>query len=404
MNDRYRLPEVLGGAEYESVGKHGDMVGFDFPNFPDRMWLPASVVIKVEPPLEEPRTMGSVVQIDGAGLWVLSYSSPDTRWLGIHSRDLKSWTELCELGTPVRLVPQGHLTAALEYIKRAEEIVQRYGETTFRLGFHDSVTEPYEKAIADKDRRTRMIYVARHRAPEPSRRLFLAAAILLLGPLLPVALATPAHAQPVESNTSAARIVYPRHGEGVIAMTARTCGTAAPWRSVATANRIYGPAFVIYYGRAYTVSCVRPASTTASRSTAPRITSTWTHPLPGSTCVSGWGAPRSGHTHKGLDFPKPSGTPIRAAAAGRVVLVKWSDGAGWYVMLDHGRYNTVYMHMVRRSFLRVGTTVRAGASIGYVGRTGDATGNHLHFEVHDGVWHPINPAPFLRAHSVRVGC
>ena len=63
MNDRYRLPEVLGGAEYESVGKHGDMVGFDFPNFPDRMWLPASVLIKVEPPLEEPRTMGSVVQI-----------------------------------------------------------------------------------------------------------------------------------------------------------------------------------------------------------------------------------------------------------------------------------------------------------------------------------------------------
>ena len=73
-------------------------------------------------------------------------------------------------------------------------------------------------------------------------------------------------------------------------------------------------------------------------------------------------------------------------------------------MLNHGTYQTVYMHMRTRSFLRVGQSVRAGQTIGYVGRTGDATGPHLHFEIHRGAWHPFNPAPFLRARGVRVGC
>jgi len=252
---------------------------------------------------------------------------------------------------------------------------------------------------------TRMSYTGTHRAPEPTRRCspLFAVVALAFATAFAVAMPTPAYAQPVESHTSTARSVYPHRGEGLIALTARVCGTSATWRNVATANRVYGPAFVIYYGRAYTVACTRPASTTASRSTASR-SSAWVHPLPGSTCISGWGAPRNGHLHKGLDFPKPSGTPIRAAHAGSVKTVTYSGGAGWYVMLNHGTYQTVYMHMRTRSFLRVGQSVRAGQTIGYVGRTGDATGPHLHFEIHRGAWHPFNPAPFLRARGVRVGC
>jgi len=254
-----------------------------------------------------------------------------------------------------------------------------------------------------------MSYIGVHRAEpaQPSRlRLPLLAAALLFGAFLPVALATPAHAQPVESNTSAAaaRVVYPRWGEGVIAMTTRTCGTSAPWRSVAAVNRIYGPAFVIYYGRAYTVSCTRPASSTASRSTAPTATG-WVSPLPGASCSSGY---RTGArpSHNGIDLARPSGTPIRAAHAGRVLIVRWQSGAGWYVALNHGTYKTVYMHMRSRSFLSVGASVRAGQTIGYVGSTGNSTGPHLHFEVQVApmwTWSSYrSPAPFLRARGVRV--
>ena len=133
----------------------------------------------------------------------------------------------------------------------------------------------------------------------------------------------------------------------------------------------------------------------------------WVAPLPGGlNCVSGWGATRPGHTHKGVDLPKPSGTPIRAAHAGTVSLVRWQAyGAGWYEVINHGAYQTVYMHQRSRPPLRVGTRVSAGQVIGYVGSTGHSTGPHLHFEVHHGAWHPINPAPFLRARGVPIrGC
>ena len=85
--------------------------------------------------------------------------------------------------------------------------------------------------------------------------------------------------------------------------------------------------------------------------------------------------------HKGLDIAAPSGTPIVAAAEGKVVTAAYSSSAGNYVMISHGNgLYTVYMHCSRLA-VKEGDTVSAGQVIAYVGSTGISTGAHLHFGV-----------------------
>lgn len=100
--------------------------------------------------------------------------------------------------------------------------------------------------------------------------------------------------------------------------------------------------------------------------------------------------------HAGLDFRGPIGTPIFAAAKGRVSFVGVKQGYGNCIEIDHGNgLMTRYAHM-SRFVARPGQMVEAGASIGAIGSTGRSTGPHLHFEVriHD---RPVNPRPFLEA-------
>lgn len=204
-----------------------------------------------------------------------------------------------------------------------------------------------------------------------------------------------------------------RAGDWLSKIAATRCGSPGKWKEIYQASRsvVGNNPNLIFPGQVLTVPCasaqvakpLRKAPVKATRSTRTSATG-WVHPLPGSTCISGWGANRGNHSHKGLDLPARSGSRIRAAHSGVVTSVTWQSGAGWYVMLDNGRYLTVYMHMRARSFLRVGQRVGAGQTIGYVGSTGNSSGPHLHFEVHTSPWHPINPAPFLRSQGVRVGC
>ncbi len=86
--------------------------------------------------------------------------------------------------------------------------------------------------------------------------------------------------------------------------------------------------------------------------------------------------------HKGVDFAAPIGTPVHAAASGRVIVAGQQGGYGNVVMLQHaGGRSTVYAHLSRFApGVKHGSLVRQGDVIGYVGMTGWATGPHLHYE------------------------
>jgi len=98
--------------------------------------------------------------------------------------------------------------------------------------------------------------------------------------------------------------------------------------------------------------------------------------------------------HEGLDFPSESGTPIVAAASGKVIFADVHPQYGKMVEVDHGNgLVTRYAH-ASRLFVKEGDFILRGQKIAAVGSTGRATGPHLHFEVRlNGV--PQNPARFL---------
>ena len=107
--------------------------------------------------------------------------------------------------------------------------------------------------------------------------------------------------------------------------------------------------------------------------------------------------------HGGIDFAAPAGTPIYAAAGGYVSVAGWSTGGyGNYVVIYHGTmndgkaYSTLYGHMSRIA-AKQGTYVKQGDIIGYVGSTGNSTGNHLHLEVWQGKSNAgrVNPRSYI---------
>ena len=98
--------------------------------------------------------------------------------------------------------------------------------------------------------------------------------------------------------------------------------------------------------------------------------------------------------HTGQDFGAPTGTPIRAAADGRVLIASVRGGYGNTTVIDHGHsLSTLYGHQ-SQFLVEEGQQVKAGEVIGRVGSTGMSTGPHLHFETRvRGV--PVDPANFI---------
>ena len=86
--------------------------------------------------------------------------------------------------------------------------------------------------------------------------------------------------------------------------------------------------------------------------------------------------------HRGVDYAAPRGTPIKAAGDGKVIFRGTKSGYGKVVIVQHGgNITTLYAHMSGfNAKARLGTRVRQGQVIGYVGMTGLATANHLHYE------------------------
>jgi murein DD-endopeptidase MepM/ murein hydrolase activator NlpD len=98
--------------------------------------------------------------------------------------------------------------------------------------------------------------------------------------------------------------------------------------------------------------------------------------------------------HNGLDIAVPSGTPVKAAAAGEVVHSGWMNGFGYTVIIDHGRgIETLYAHNSKVSVAK-GSMVNKGQVVALSGNTGLSTGPHLHFGVLQNE-KPLNPKNYL---------
>jgi murein DD-endopeptidase MepM/ murein hydrolase activator NlpD len=141
----------------------------------------------------------------------------------------------------------------------------------------------------------------------------------------------------------------------------------------------------------------------------------WTQPVHGKV-GSGFRTPdRPGHD--GVDLIVGTGTPIHAAAAGTVTVMRcnaidvrtggdwgcdrdgdpeFTKGCGWYVDVAHtDGVITRYCHMQTQPFVHEGQPVVVGQPIGLVGSTGHSSGPHLHFEVHDRTSAPVDPIEFM---------
>ncbi|WP_150565177.1 M23 family metallopeptidase [Pandoraea morbifera] len=107
---------------------------------------------------------------------------------------------------------------------------------------------------------------------------------------------------------------------------------------------------------------------------------------------------RVAHRHTGVDLAAPTGTPVRAAADGVVKTLGFERrGYGRYIVIEHRHGSeTIYAHLsVKARSLSVGDRVVAGDVIGAVGKSGAATGAHLHFELRQrGL--PVDPGELLR--------
>lgn len=106
----------------------------------------------------------------------------------------------------------------------------------------------------------------------------------------------------------------------------------------------------------------------------------------------------TGVFHSGVDMASAPGTPILATAPGEVIFVndRNTSGYGLYVKIHHGYgYVSLYSHN-SRNLVQVGDIVKKGQPIALMGRTGAATGNHVHYEVIYGADMPVNPIEYIQ--------
>jgi murein DD-endopeptidase MepM/ murein hydrolase activator NlpD len=120
----------------------------------------------------------------------------------------------------------------------------------------------------------------------------------------------------------------------------------------------------------------------------------WPVPYDIAQISSDFGAPRGSSRHQGLDLRAPKGTEVRATADGRVIFAGKAGDFGRLVIIEHsGGYETRYAHL-KSIEVKKGRTVQRGTIVGTVGKSGNATGFHLHYEVRlQGT--AVNPRSYL---------
>ena len=118
-------------------------------------------------------------------------------------------------------------------------------------------------------------------------------------------------------------------------------------------------------------------------------------PVKGGTLTSRFGT-RNGKNHHGIDIGARRGTPIRAAHGGKVEFSGWGPtGYGLMIIIKHpSNLTTVYAHN-SRNLVKKGSKVKRGQMIARVGKTGRASGPHVHFEVRNDT-HAKNPLLYLK--------
>ncbi|MGP4041886.1 peptidoglycan DD-metalloendopeptidase family protein [Gracilibacillus sp. D59] len=123
-------------------------------------------------------------------------------------------------------------------------------------------------------------------------------------------------------------------------------------------------------------------------------------PLEGSYDINSRYGSRSGGFHYGIDLDQDGTAKILASADGTVERANYSSSYGYVVYVYHPSLNltTVYAHMRSNLQVSLGQTVSQGQTLGYMGNTGDSSGQHLHFEVHGGDWDyhgGLNPENYI---------
>ncbi|MET8770691.1 peptidoglycan DD-metalloendopeptidase family protein [Streptomyces sp. NPDC004658] len=156
-----------------------------------------------------------------------------------------------------------------------------------------------------------------------------------------------------------------------------------------------------------------PAAPKATQQAAPKpaaeqTSAGYTLPVTGAAVGTGYhvaGSMWSSGYHTGVDFVVPTGTSVKAVAAGTVVSAGWGGAYGNQVVLKlNDGYYAQYGHLSQLS-VSAGQTVTAGQQIGLSGATGNVTGPHLHFEIRTtpDYGSDVDPVAYLRSHGVAVG-